>query len=99
MFNSSQKNYKISQPEKTKDSYNQEIIEYKEKGTAKLFISLNTFNNYTGNETWVTKCEYVATTTSHLPQKGDLVDDKYLVEFVVEAGRDRFLYLKEFQNG
>lgn len=99
MFNSSQKNYKISQPEITKDQYNQEIVEYKEKGTAKMFIGLNDYDHYAQNATYITQCEYAAVTSSQLPQVNDLIDDKYIVEYIVEAGRDRFLYLKELDSG
>lgn len=99
MFNSTSKKYTVYKPQVTTDSYNQEISTYIESGSAVLFLSLNTHAFNTKNDISVTQCEYIATTFSTLPQIGDLIDNKYEVRFIVEAGRERFLYLKEYQHG
>lgn len=99
MFNSASKKYTVYKPQGTTDRYNQEISTYIESGSAVLFLSLNTHAFNTKNDISVTQCEYIATTFSTLPQIGDLIDNKYEVRFIVEAGRERFLYLKEYQHG
>lgn len=99
MFNSASKKYTIYKPQETTDRYNQKISTYIESGSAVLFLSLNTHAFNTKNDISVTQCEYIATTFSTLPQIGDLIDNKYEVRFIVEAGRERFLYLKEYQHG
>lgn len=99
MFNSQQKVYKTYRPNKVTDKYNQEIISWDELGTVSAFIALNSHTNYdTGNAVYAQQCEYIGVTSfvsSQNLQTGDRID-KYEIVFIVDAGRERFLYLREY---
>lgn len=99
MFNRQQKVYTVYRPEKVTDSYNQEIISWDELGTVSAFISLNSHTKpITDNAIYAQNCQYLGITSfssSQFLQVGDKID-KYEIVFIVDAGRDRFLYLKDY---
>lgn len=99
MFNSQQKVYKTYRPNKVTDKYNQEIISWNELGTVSAFIALNSHNvPAVNNSYYAQRCEYIGVTSftsSQNLQIGDRVD-KYEIVFIVDAGRERFLYLKDY---
>lgn len=95
MFNSQKRPYTIYKPNKTTDEYNQEKIEWVESGTELCFIALNT-HGPANSPLFAQQCEWIGTTTStSIVEQGDRVGD-YEVVFVVVAGRDKFLYLKQY---
>lgn len=99
MFNGQKKPYNIYSPEKALDKYNQEIISWNDMGTALVFISLNKHATpAVNNSVFAQQCEYIGVTS--LPSSLDVGwrVDKYEVVFVVDAGRERFLYLKDYGN-
>lgn len=97
MFNSMKQAYKIYKPQITTDSYNQEQREWEEIGSENIFIALNSHAaRNTDNALFAQECEWIGvTTTSSIVEQGFKVD-KYEVVFVVDAGRERFLYLKDY---
>lgn len=97
MFNTQKKSYKIYKPHKTTDSYNQEEISWEEIGSESVFIALNSHQvPAVNNGLFAQQCEWIGVTT--LPSSIDVGYrvDKYEVVFVVDAGRERFLYLKDY---
>ena len=101
MFSSKKQSCKIYQPLKILDDYNQETIEWEEIGTERIFIALNYHKMpAVNNSVFVQQCEWigVADASSNI-QIGYRVDD-YEVVFIVEAGREKFLYLRKYgRNG
>lgn len=99
MFNRLQKVYQTYRPVKDTDKYNQETISWDELGTVKAFISLNSHAvPAVNNAYYAQQCEYLGVTSfasSQDLQIGDRVD-KYEIIFIVDAGSQRFLYLKDY---
>lgn len=97
MFNSQRTAYKIYKPIKTLDKYNQEIIDWEEVGEERVFISLNTHQiPAVNNAIFAQQCEWIGVTSHPSSIDAGYRVGTYEVVFVVDAGRDRFLYLKDY---
>lgn len=96
MFNNNKQVYIIQKPILSKDEYNQEIINWEEVGTERVFIALNSHQQYTTEGLFAQKCEWIGVTS--LPSSIDVgykVGD-YEVTFIVDTPRERFLYLSNY---
>lgn len=96
MFNTQKVPYKIYRPQKTTDSYKQEIVTYEKVDTVPIFISLNTRLTADVNSMYVTQCEYIGITNSPLVEVGDRIGDTYVVEYIVEDRRERYLFMRNY---
>lgn len=97
MFNRLKETYTIYQPQKTTDSYNQEIIEWEEIGSEQVFIALNKHMvPAVNNSLFAQQCEWIGVTSPSSNIEIGYRVDKYEVVFIVDAGRERFLYLKDY---
>ena len=97
MFNRQKENYTIYRPNKSVDDYKQERIDWEEIGTEPVFIALNSHAvPAVNNSLFAQQCEWIGVTSpSSQIQMGYRVG-KYEVIFVVDAGREKFLYLKDY---
>lgn len=98
MFNTKQKHYSWKSLVITTNSYNDTISTYKDAETVKMFIALNTHNEYTSNSTVLTECEYVGITSCKGIKKGDLINNSLEVRFVNDDVKPYIIYLKEINN-
>lgn len=97
MFNTQKKPYTIYKPNKTVDGYNQEQIEWEEIGTESIFISLNSHAvPAVNNSLFAQQCEWIGVTTATSSIDCGYRVGQYEVVFVVTAGREKFLYLKDY---
>lgn len=97
MFNIQKQEYTIYQPITSTDEYSQEQIEWEEIGTERVFIALNSHAvPAVNNSVFAQQCEWIGVTSpSSNIQVGYRVGE-YEVIFIVDANRERFLYLKNY---
>ena len=97
MFNTQKKPYKIYKPQITTDSYNQEIIDWEEIGTESVFVSLNSHAvPAVNNAVFAQQCEWIGVVSAPTAIEVGYRVGNYEVVFAVDAGRERFLYLKDY---
>lgn len=97
MFQSKKKKYDIYQMQETEDEYGQTILTPVFFKTVEMFISLAQFNAYTANDFRLQEVTHTAITNDRQLKKGMLIEKKYRIEFVNDAGPDVLLYLKEVE--
>ena len=97
MFNSLTQTYSRKIPSKTTDAYGQEIITYTKTADVNMFISLIAHNDYLQNNMMIKQATHTAVTFDSVAA-GDLIDDKYEVTYVNQAGPENLVYLKEIEN-
>ena len=89
--------YTLRRPTLQRDEYGQEIKTYKDIGNIKAFISVKNESEYTANNQFIEKFDYIGITNNKSILREDLVGD-YEVVHVVETRRKNYLYLKELKG-
>lgn len=97
MFNTAKTAYKIYKPIKELDKYNQETITWEEVGEERVFISLNTHQiPAVNNAVFAQQCEWIGVVSAPSAINQGYRVGNYEVVFAIDAGRERFLYLKDY---
>lgn len=95
MFENKKSKHDVFVIDFTRDEYNQKIpspIFYK---AVAMLIGVMQHNQYTSNDTRLLEVTHTAITEDRTIQKGMVIDDKYIVEFANNQGKQSLLYLKE----
>ena len=100
MFNSLKKKVMVYDVENTgMNDYNEPIPStLVEVGYCNMAISLNTQTQYTNNAMNLLNCEFIGITDCPNIQKGQVIDKKYVVQFVQPDKRESYVWLKEVGN-
>ena len=97
MFNSKKKTYTRKVKSITTNSYNETIEGYAAAAEIQMFISLSNESVLQSNDMRIQQCSHIGLTTDTVTI-GDLIDDKYEVQFINNAGREKIVYMKEIEN-
>ena len=98
MYNNKMLPHSLYTPVITLNEYNEKIKTYQKTNDVDMVIHLNTHTVYSGNDSRLLRCDYVAYTKSREVEKGMLIDNHYMVEFVVESNLGVYALLKEIEN-
>lgn len=83
----------------TTNDYNEVTATLTCIATVPMFIALNAANQFRSNDISVLQCAYVGIAPVGVSiEKGNLIDNKYQVEYVVAGAHEDFFYLKELNN-
>ena len=99
MFNSKKKSYtrKVRIDIDTSNDFNEPIEEYAAAANINMFISLSNEITLSSQDMRIQQCSHIGLTNDVI-LAGDIIDDKYEVQFVNKAGREKIVYMKELEN-
>lgn len=99
MFNSKYKYYTRKIKTISTDAYGEEIETYTiaSPNRIRMFISLSNESVLQSNDMRIQQCSHIGLTQARITV-GDLIDDKYEVQFINNAGREKIVYMKEIEN-
>lgn len=98
MFNSKKKSYTVKTKTTTTNDYGEVVETYSPAANNVLmFISLSNEITQNNADMRVQQASHIGITKDSL-SLGDIVDDKYEVLFVNEAGRENVVFLMEREN-
>ena len=81
----------------TSNTYNEPIETYTAATSVRMFISLSNEMTMVNQDMRIQQCSHIGLTRSEIGE-GDLIDDKYLVQFINKAGREKIVFMKEIEN-
>lgn len=98
MFNSKKKSYtRKTVTVLTNNDYGEKIEAYTTASNIFMFISLSNEITQSSQDMRIQQCSHIGLTQDTVTI-GDLIDDKYEVTFINNAGREKIVYLKEREN-
>ena len=97
MFNSKKKTYSRKVRTTYTNPYNETIEEYAAAADIYMFISLSNESVLQSNDMRIQQCSHIGLTTDTV-SVGDLIDDKYEIQFINNAGREKIVFMKEIEN-
>lgn len=97
MFNSKKKTYSRMARIESTNSYNETIEGYTPAADIHMFISLSNESVLQSNDMRIQQCSHIGLTLDSL-NVGDLIDDKYEVQFINNAGKEKIVFMKEIEN-
>lgn len=97
MFNSKKKSYSRKIRTKTSNEYNEPIEVYAAAANIRMFISLSNEITMSSQDMRIQQCSHIGLTEDEV-LVGDLIDDKYEVSFINNAGREKIVFMKEIEN-
>lgn len=98
MYEALKKNYSHKKLTITTDDYGEEVKSYIVQGSVSMFISLSNEAVVQSSGFDLTQCSHVGLTNSTALSKGDIVADKYEVQFVNQAGAENIIMMKEVES-
>lgn len=100
MFYGRMEDYKIESPVETRDRYNHIKYDYKDEGTAFIYITEQDRTMINVNDLDLLRATYVAYTQNTLIGEGWRIDEKYLVKSRIQHPRGQVvLYLQVIEDG
>ena len=97
MFNSKKQMYTRKTRTTSTNPYNETIEGYNVAADGYMFISLSNESVIKSNDMRIQQCSHIALTNDQVLE-GDLIDEKYQVQFVNRAGRENIVFMKEYEN-
>ena len=99
MFNSKAKFYSRKIKSVNTDEYGEPIVTYTAASPThiKMFISLSNEITTSSQDMRIQQCSHIGLTKATVTV-GDLIDDKYEVQFINNAGREKIVYMKEIES-
>lgn len=97
MFNSKKQSCQRKVKSITENDYGEKIETYAPAANVLMFISLSNEITYNNADMRIQQCSHIGITKDNLTL-GDIIDDKYEVLFINNAGREKIIYLKEREN-
>lgn len=97
MFNSKKQRYTRQMKTTTTNRYNETVEGYTAAADVNMFISLSNESVMKSNDMRIQQCSHIGLTSDNV-LVGDLIDDKYEVQFVNKAGRENIVFMKEYEN-
>ena len=97
MFNSKKQKYPRKTRVVTKNEYNESIEGYAAAADVNMFISLSNEITMSSQDMRIQQCSHIGLTEDEV-LVGDLIDDKYEVSFINNAGREKIVFMKEIEN-
>lgn len=97
MFNSKKQKYPRKSKVVTKNEYNESIEGYAAAANVNMFISLSNESVMQSNDMRIQQCSHIGLTKNEV-LVGDLIDDKYEVQFINNAGKEKIVFMKEIEN-
>lgn len=97
MFNSKKQTYTVKRLSTTTNDYGEQLESYSQAANILMFISLSNEITQSSQDMRIQQCSHIGLTQDSV-SLGDVIDDKYTVEFINNAGREKIVYLKEFEN-
>ena len=97
MFNSKKKSCTRKTRTITTNDYGESVETYSTAANILMFISLSNEITYNNADMRIQQCSHIGITNDTLTV-GDIIDNKYEVLFINNAGREKIVYLKEREN-
>lgn len=97
MFNSKKNTYSRQSLVKTTNIYGEDVESYTAAANVHMFISLSNESVLQSNDMRIQQCSHIGLTLDSV-SVGDLIDDKYEVQFINNAGREKIVFMKEIEN-
>ena len=98
MFNCKKKSYtRKTKTVSTDNPYNEKVETYIPSTHILMFISLSNEMTLSSQDMRIQQCSHIGLTKDEILE-GDLIDDKYEVQFVNNAGREKIVFMKEIEN-
>ena len=97
MFNSKKQVYSRKTPTTAVNDYGEKITTFASSGTVLMFISLSNEEMLQSADMRIQQCSHIGITKDTL-SIGDVIDDKYEVQFINSAGRENIIYMKEKES-
>lgn len=97
MFNSKKEKYPRKTRVVTKNEYNESIETYAAAADVNMFISLSNESVMKSNDMRIQQCSHIGLADNEV-LVGDVIDDKYEVQFINDAGRETIVFMKEIEN-
>lgn len=98
MFNCKKQSYtRKTRNVSTDNPYNEQVETYIPSNTILMFISLSNEMTLASNDMRIQQCSHIGLTKDDV-EVGDLIDDKYEVQFINNAGREKIVFMKEIEN-
>ena len=97
MFNSKKQVYSRKTPTTAVNDYGEKITTFASSGTTLMFISLSNEEMLQSNDMRIQQCSHIGLTKDTLTV-GEIIDDKYEVQFINGAGRENIIYMKEIES-
>lgn len=98
MFQSQMKKYTLAIPQITYDEFNASIVAYVFNRDVEMAIQIESQSTYSGNDSSVVNVVLTGLTKDRNVNKGDLIDNKYLVEFVEINRLFTIVHMREINN-
>ena len=97
MFNSKKRTYTRQVRTITTNAYNEKIEGYAAAANIHMFISLSNESVLQSNDMRIQQCSHIGLTKDTVAI-GDLIDDKYEIKFINNAGKEKIVFMKEIEN-
>lgn len=97
MFNSKKRTYTRKVKSITTNSYNETIEAYTAAADVNMFISLSNESVLQSNDMRIQQCSHIGLTKDTVAI-GDVIDDKYEITFINNAGKEKIVFMKEIEN-
>jgi len=99
MFNSKKKSYtrKVRIDIDTSNDFNEPIEEYATAANVNMFISLSNEITFSSQDMRIQQCSHIGLTLDEV-LVGDIIGEKYEVQFVNKAGRENIVFMKEIES-
>ena len=80
------------------NDYGEDVKNYITQSSVSMFISLSNEAVVQSSGFDLTQCSHVGLTNSTALSKGDIVADKYEVQFINQAGAENIVIMKEIES-
>ena len=80
-----------------KQTYNETIESYAAAADIHMFISLSNESVLKSNDMRIQQCSHIGLTHDTV-SVGDVIDDKFEVQFINNAGKEKIVFMKEIEN-
>ena len=98
MFNCKKKTYtRKTKTVSTDNPYKEKIETYTPSADIVMFVSLSNETTMSNQDMRIQQCSHIGLTKDSV-LVGDLIDDKYEVQFINNAGREKIVFMKEIEN-
>lgn len=97
MFNSMKKTYTRKTVSITTNGYGEDIETYTAASDVLMFISLSNEEINNSNDMRIRECSHIGLTSSSI-SVGDIIADKYEVQFINAVEVEKIVFMKEIDN-
>lgn len=97
MFNSKKQSYQRKTKSVSTNDFGETLATYATAPNVVMFISLSNEITQSSQDMRIQQCSHIGLTQDTV-SLGDIIDDKYEVLFINNAGREKIVYLKEKES-